>query len=101
MTRITLDVPDATASRLRFIADGRGATLETVALEMLGASPGNGNDTSSHAESAQAKRDRVNAAIDEAQRTFAHLSGPPFGDAVHEIEAAKRADIEREIARGL
>lgn len=104
MTMI-LELPTDLQSQVEQLALQRGTDAKTVVIEAtragIGATFGGSTGGTHQSETRDERRARINKAIDEAQATFAHLSGPPFGDAVLEMEAAKRADVEREIARGL
>lgn len=101
---LTLEFPPELESQIETAARQRGTDAQTVVIEATRAGIGVTNGTrpaSGNTETRDERRARIHAAIDAAQADFAHLSGPPFGDAVSELMASKRADVKREIERGL
>ncbi len=57
--------------------------------------------TAAAPETPEARRARINAAIDAAQADFAHLREVFGGDPVAQLIAEKRADVKRAAERGL
>lgn len=77
-----------------FIIEAMRAALEANSPATAATASG-----STGAETPAQRRARISAAIDEAQKHFAPLLHG--GDAVSQLIAEKRADVARELERGL
>ena len=98
---MTLELPTDLQSQVEQLARQRGTNEQAIVIEatraLLGAMSA---PKTKRPETRDERRARINAAIDEAQADFAHINRV-FGDPVVALIADKRADIEREEARGL
>lgn len=94
---MTLELPTDLQSQVEELAAQRGTDAQTVVIEATRAGIGATNGT--RPETREARRARISAAIDEAQRHFAPLLHG--GDAVSQLMAEGRADGERAAERGL
>lgn len=103
---ITLEFPTELEKQIERAALARGTDAQAfiieatrAAIEATTQATGDGFAAATSAETPAERRARISAAIDEAQKHFAPLMHG--GDAVSQLMAEKRADVEREAERGL
>lgn len=97
---ILLEFPTELERQVEMAAIKRGTNARAFILEATRAAiEANAQAPTANAETPAQRRERIRAAIDEAQKHFAPLLHG--GDAVSQLIAEKRADVQRESERGL